>query len=189
MMHNVQTSHNKQFFYIVIGLLLVCFGGCAGPSFQQDYRPETDFGQLQTYSWRNVSSTFPMLDQHILQQLADHHLAHQGFVKVTEEADMLLDLTLLTQTKTDSSSGVGISIGVPVGRSGSIGLGGGRSIPSTKQEGVLVLDITRASDHTLIWRGTGEGIPIKRLSQPGSETLNTALQKLLAQFPPQNQSE
>jgi len=187
MMHNAQTPVAGYLFYAVIGLLFMCISGCAGPRFQQDYRPETDFSNLQTYSWRKLSSTLPLLDQHTLQQLADHHLAHQGFIKVSEEADMLLDLTLLTQTKTDSSSGIGISIGVPVGRSGSIGLGGGRSIPNTTQEGVLLLDITRRSDNTLIWRGMGEGIPMKHLSPQESEKLNAALQKLLAQFPPQHQ--
>jgi hypothetical protein len=187
MICNAQTISNVRFIYPLLLLLALLSSSCAGPTIQSDYRPDTEFAQLKTYSWRKVSSTVPTLEQQYLRQLADQQLAAQGFIYAENNADMLFDLTLLTQTSTGSSTGIGMSIGLPIGNSGSIGLGGGKSVPRQKEEGVLLLDITRRADNSLIWRGTAEEIPLKHLSLQQTEKLTAIMEKLFAQFPPQKQ--
>lgn len=171
---------------IRLSLLLFAFlvYGCASTKYNQDFKPETNFSQLKTYDWRNTSSIIPGVNAQQIQRLADIQLTNQGFTRNENNPDMLLDMTAVSRISTGSSTGLGLSIGLPIGRYGSVGLGGGKSVPNDKQEGVIIVDITESLNNQLIWRGSAEGMPMKDFSLQSEAKLAAALSKLLSQFPP-----
>lgn len=172
---------------IRFSLLIFSFiiGGCAAPDYQQDFKPGTDFSQLKTYNWRKLSSEIPGFNTQQLQTLADSQLLSQGLSRTETDPDLLIDMTIVTRISAGASTGVGLSIGLPIGRFGSIGVGGGKSLPNDKQEGIIIVDFTEATSNQLIWRGSAEDIPMKDFSLKGEEELSAILNKLLSQFPPQ----
>jgi hypothetical protein len=52
------------------------------------------------------------------------------------------------------------------------------------QEGILILDVIRASDKELIWRGWATGV-IENPKEAGKK-IDEAVRKILNQFPPKN---
>lgn len=170
---------------ITVRLSLLFFAcimyGCSSTKYHDDYRPDTDFSQLKTYQWRNVSSEIGGVTSPRLQQIADAQLSAQGFVLTESAPDMLFDLTLVARTSTGSATGIGLSIGLPIG-GGGIGLGGGKSVPNEKMEGVLILDVTKAMNNLTLWRGTAEGIPMNNFSLKAEDKLAGVVAKLTQQF-------
>lgn len=167
-----------------LALLLLATFGCANTKYSQDYRPATDFSSLTTYNWRNISSEIPGITAEQLQRIDDPQLLEQGYTRTDSNPDFLIDLTVVTRVSTGSSTGLGLSIGLPVGRHGSIGVGGGKSLPNDKEEGVILVDITKSQTNALIWRGSAEGIPMENFSLRAESKLAAVLDKLFKQFPP-----
>lgn len=168
--------------WLVLLAFIMC--GCASTRYNQDFRPGTEFSDLKTYNWRNISSEIPEVTDERLQGLADKQLLSQGYLRTDNNPDFVIDVTLVTRVSTGSSTGVGLSIGLPIGRHGNIGLGGGKNVPNDKQEGVILIDATNSLTNTLIWRGSAEGIPLKDFSLKEEDKLANVLNKLFNQFPP-----
>jgi Domain of unknown function (DUF4136) len=164
----------------LIGLL----GSCANVKYVNDYKSDTDFSGLKTYNWRAVDSTINGLDATRLKQLANWQLQAQGFQFATDNPDMLIDLQTFTRQSTGGGTSIGIGLGLPVGNSGSIGLGTSQLLNKNKQEGVIVMDITKASSTQLIWRGNAEKIPLKQFNLKSEPQLSAVMARLVAQFPP-----
>lgn len=173
----------KAVLCLFFAALLMAVSGCSSTKYHDDYRPDTDFSHFKTYQWRNVSSEIDGISAQRLQQLADDQLAAQGFSRTEGTPDMLLDLTLVTRTSTGSSKGIGLSIGLPIGRHGSIGVGGGKSIADDKREGVLILDASDSMNNRAVWRGSAEGIPMSNFSLKSEQKLAAVVTKLIQQFP------
>ena len=168
-------------FAIVAALL---FSGCANVHYANDYKSGTDFNNLKTYSWRAVTVDIGGTDPALLERLADNQLAAQGFVRTHDKPDLLLDMQVFARQSKGGNSSIGIGIGMPIGRNGSVGLGTSQLLNRGKQEGVMLIDVTRASDNTLIWRGSAEGIPLIQFSLSAEQKLGATMAQLLGQFPP-----
>lgn len=184
---NVQlasTAKLNSFLHFSLLALVLFIGGCASTKYNQDYKPGTDFAVHNTYNWRNANSEIPGVNAQQIQRMADNQLTGQGLNRTESNPDLLLDMTIVTRISTGSSTGLGLSIGLPVGRHGSIGLGGGRSLPNDKQEGIIIIDITDASTNNLIWRGSAEAVPLKYFSLSSEAQLAAVMNKLLSQYPP-----
>ena len=169
-------------FWFLALVLIMC--GCASTKYNQDFKPGTDFGGHGTYNWLNTSSDIPGVSAQQIQRQADTQLASQGFSHTESNPDLLFDMKIVSRISTGSSTGLGLSIGLPIGRHGSIGLGGGKSMPNDKQEGIIIVDITDASTDSLIWRGSAEGVPLQYFSLSNEAKLAEVLRKLLSQYPP-----
>lgn len=170
----------------LIGLSLLLIAACASNNFEQDYRPETDFSpDWQRYAWRGGQSQVPGVSQQQLLQVAERALAEQGYEKDEDNPELLLSLSAVTRAATGGGRSVGLSIGLPVGSRGAVGLGGSRNLDNEKMEGVLILDVTRAEDHELIWRGSAAGIALKDFELARQAQLQQTFHKLLAKFPPE----
>lgn len=169
-----------------IAWLAACLvlSACSSAKYQQDYKSGTDFSQLKTYSWRSAEVQIPGTSGNYMQGLIDDQMRSQGYQKLQANGDMLLDLQGFTRVSQGGNSSIGIGIGLPIGRHGSIGLGTGQVIGRGKQEGVLVLDITRASDTTLIWRGNANGLTLSYFKLNAESKLRESVRQLLVQFPP-----
>jgi len=172
--------------WVRLCLLFLVFAtsGCVSTKYSQDYNPETNFSNLKTYDWRTSSSEIAGVDHQLLQQLADQQLARQGYTRTADEPDLLLDMTVATRTRSDSSTGIGLSVGIPLGRHANIGVGGGKSLPRDKQEGIILVDVSMRETNHLIWRGNAEGIPLKDFSLGAEQKLADILRQLLSQYPP-----
>ncbi len=168
-------------FALVIGILL---SGCSSVHYANDYKADTQFNNLKTYQWRAVTVDIGGTDAALLTRLADKQLTAQGFIPSENQADLLLDLQVFARQSQGGNSSIGIGIGMPVGRHGSVGLGTSQLLNKGKQEGVILVDITRASDNTLIWRGSAEGIPLIQFSLSAEQKLGGTMAQLLGQFPP-----
>ena|SRR5690606_31374239 len=176
---------SKLLFSSLILFLSLILGACTNVRYGNDFKSETDFSPLKSYSWRGVSVDIAGIEQAALQQLADAQFAAQGFVRTHSNPDMLVDMQVFSQVSRGSNTSIGIGIGLPVGRNGSIGLGTGQTLGKGKQEGVIVIDITQATNNNLIWRGTAEGIPLINFSLKAEQALGETFTKLLRSFPPQ----
>lgn len=175
---------SHRFYALLIIVTALAFSGCANIHYANDYKSGTDFNGLKTYHWRAVTIDIGGTDQALLERLADNQLASQGFVRSQDKPDLLLDMQVFARQSKGGNSSIGIGIGLPVGRHGSIGLGSSQLLNKGKQEGVILIDITRASDNTLIWRGSAEGIPLIQFSLSAEQKLGATLAQVLTPFPP-----
>lgn len=166
-------------------LLSLVFTGCASsPKVQQDFKSGTDFRGLKTYSWRSADVAISGANSAYIQGMMDDQLLLQGYIKVRENADMLLDLHGFTRASQGGNTSIGLGIGIPIGRHASIGLGTGQSLTKGKQEAVLMLDITHATTNNLIWRGSAEGLSLSYFKLNAESKLRGYIKALLAPFPP-----
>lgn len=180
------TIHSATRIRPLLLLALLLLSACASTRYEHDFRPGTDFSGLQTYIWRSSDVQIPGVDIERLQSLADDALQAQGLVRDPLAPDLLLSLNAFTRQATGGSRGVGLSIGVPIGRSGSVGIGGSRALPpAERQEGVLVLDVTQARTNELIWRGTATGISLEHFKLSEEDKLRRIVERLSQQFPPE----
>ncbi len=151
----------------------------------QDFKEGTNFQQYKSFSWHNFSSDINGTDQLAIQNQIDQLLVQKGFKKVDANADVILDLNIIKQRNTGSGSGVGLSIGLPLGRHGSIGLGGSQLLDGgDKMAGLIILDITAQHTGQVIWRGSADAVPMTYFFARNQSQLQSILHDLVNQFPP-----
>lgn len=169
-------------------LVLLFVTGCATKNkVTQDFKPGTDFRSYKTFNWHNFSSDISASNQIAIQREVEQQLSQQGFQLVanTGAADLVLDLSIIKQTASASNTGVGLSIGLPIGRSGSIGLGTSKLLGNDdKYAALIILDITAQATNQVLWRGSAEDVPLDHFSLRNEAKLNSVLANLTKQFPP-----
>lgn len=170
------------FVLCLFGLLSACG---TSPRYAQDYKSGTDFSNLKTYTWRSLNVEVAGTPDVFIQRLVDEQLQLQGFARVADQADLIVDMQVFSRISAGSNTSLGIGIGVPIGNRGSIGLGTSSPLGRGKEEGVMVIDLTHASTNTLIWRGNAEGIPLIQFKLGAEQKLRDSIAKILAPFPPQ----
>lgn len=168
--------------------------GCSGIEVSQDYNPTTDFSKLSSYGWQydtqpeteNVRLDNPLVDARIRAAI-DRILTANGFQKVSAvDSDFLVSYQTTIQPRVTSNN---VSGTVGFGR-GSRGRYGGAAISTSPRirefdEGSIVIDVTDAKTMDLVWRGTAT-YEVKQHATPEAttESINAAVDKILAQFPP-----
>lgn len=177
---------NARVYVLLTLVVTFLLSGCASVHYANDYKSDTQFNNLKTYHWRAVTVDIGGTDQALLQRLADNQLAAQGFTLDKNQPDFLVDLQVFSRQSRGGNSSIGIGIGMPVGRHGNVGLGTSQLLNKGKQEGVILVDITRASDNALIWRGSAEGIPLIQFSLSAEQKLGDTMKQLLGPFPPKS---
>ena len=168
--------------------IILLLNGCATNNrVSQDFKPGTDFSAVKTFAWHNVSSQVTNIDNVSIQRTIERELTLQGLQLVSSNPDVVLDLNIISQKSTASKTGLGLSLGLPIGNSGSLGLGTSKLLgQDNKQEGLIILDITKQASSQVIWRGTAEAVPLTYFTLRNEAQLNKVLQNLLAQFPPKD---
>jgi len=185
----------QKYSRFVILTMLFVFWGCSTLKVSQDYDLKANFSGLKTYAWQfethkktgDVRVDNPLLHSRI-RSAVDLFLLEKGYQKVSQGVlDFYVEYKYSVRTKVESDNldgGVGFGIGT-YGRRGGIGISTGGSV-SSYDEGMLVIDIISPENKDLICRGTGT----RRISQHSNpektiKDVNEAVQKILAQFPPQ----
>jgi len=173
-------------------VLLVCGGvllaaGCATLNADYDYDASVDFSKLHTYGWlpRDPGSSTQELTVKRIQNAVNSKLQAKGLTLTSDNPDFLIAMQLSGKTTYGGSTGVGASVGIPVGRAGTISVGGGKSKPHEKTEGTLVLDFVDAKTQSLVWRGTATAaVQPKTSPEEQQERINKVIAEMLSRFPP-----
>lgn len=177
-----------------ISLALTCFAvslvGCSTFRVSTDYDPQTDFQQLQGYSWLATvrqPGDDPRLHNSLVdarvRAAVDRELAAKGYSKAGgSSGNFVVTYYLGLQDKIDVRT---IHTGYGYGY-GSWYHGTGReTMVDQYEEGTLLLDILDAEGGDLLWRGSASA----RVSESSSpeereKRIQDAVAAILAEFPP-----
>ena len=130
-------------------------GGC-GTTINHSHDPATNFGPLKNYTWAPGSPIYSQnsLVETNVQFVADPLLEKKGFKRTTANPDLVI-MVKLDNYPYGSAEGYELRM--------------------------LALNVYRADGQTLIWRGTASG---SISTDAASDDLNSAVQAILAAFPP-----
>jgi hypothetical protein len=176
---------NRGMGFAVAVLMML---GCAVPvTVLYDYDTQAEYASLRTFSWMPAEGSGAADDLLVrkIRRAVDAQLQAKGRTEVTENADFLVAMRYSGKTVYGGSTTVGASVGIPVGRAGTISVGGGKSRPREKRQGELVLEFTDAKTKALVWRATAEA-EMRPAASPEEqqERINKVTAKIFENFPP-----
>lgn len=173
---------------------------CSSLQVSSDYDDKADFSSLQSYNWLpapKIESGDPevqydsLLGQRV-KSAVETQLAAKGFRRQTEKADVLVTYHVavdqqVSVTYLNELYGYGPGWGPSYRRRMlHYGYPGRDVMVSEYQQGTLIIDIVRASDKQLIWRGTASDEVYPDMSMEAREKrVREAVEKIFAQYPPQ----
>jgi hypothetical protein len=133
-------------------LTAMVVGGC-GPSIKYAYDAGTGFPELKTYQWAASSGIYRLdpLLETNVQFLADKNLSRKGLTRKSEKADLIVWMNYEAEYN------------------------------QTFQLRMLTLNIARADNREMVWRGTATG-DIK--TDAASKDLAEIVEGILSNFPP-----
>ena len=146
---------NSVFCLVVsaaVVLTAMVVGGC-GPSIKYAYDAGTGFPELKTYQWAASSGVYRLdpLLETNVQFLADKDLGKKGLTRKTDKADLIVWMNYEAEYN------------------------------KPFQLRVLTLNIARADNREMVWRGTATG-DIK--TDAASKDLEEIVEGILSNFPP-----
>jgi hypothetical protein len=147
---------NSVFCFVItaaVTLTMAFLGGC-GPSIKYAYDSRTSFPELKTYQWAASSGIYRLdpLLETNVQNLTDRDLGNRGLTRKAEKADLIVWMNYEVEYS------------------------------QTFQLRMLTLNMARADNRELVWRGTATG-DIK--TDAASRDLEKIVAGILAHFPPQ----
>jgi hypothetical protein len=174
-------------------LLVICIAmaGCATPlAVTSDYDTAVDFTALKTFDWMPATGNAAG-DELLVKKFrntVDAQLKAKGRTMTADNPDFLIAMELSGRTTYGGSTAVGMSVGIPVGRAGSVSVGGGKSKPREKKEGVLVLGFLDPKSMSLLWRATATAeVKGSATAEEQQQKISEVIAAMLAHFPPQKQ--
>lgn len=170
-----------------IALLLFGLSGCASSQINYDYDTAANFDALKTYAWMpaggNAASDELLVKK--IRTAVNSELQGKSRTETAENPDFLIAMQLSGRSVQGGSVGAGVSVGIPVGRAGTINVGGGKSKPVEKIEGTLVLDFVDAKTQSLLWRATAVEVVRGKDDPDGQQRrVNEIVGEMLSKFPP-----
>jgi hypothetical protein len=162
--------------------------GCATPlAVTSDYDTSVDFAALRTYAWLPATGN-AAADELLIKKIrntVDVQLQAKGRKLNADNPDFVIGMELSGKTTYGGSTGVGMSVGIPVGRAGSVSVGGGKSKAREKKEGTLVMDFLDARTRSLVWRATAtDAVNPSASPEEKQRKIDEVIAAMLAQFPP-----
>jgi hypothetical protein len=134
-------------------LAVVIVGGC-GTAIKYSYEPRASFPELKTYQWAKANQVYrqdPLLEANV-RFLADSDLERKGLTLKTDKADLFIWMGYEFDYNNYSY-----------------------------ELRMLTLNISRADNNELVWRGTAAG---GMRTDAASGELKKAVEGILANFPP-----
>jgi len=176
----------KHLAWVTLPLLIILLG-CSPLQVNYDYDTATNFDSLKTFTWLpatgNAASDELLVKK--IRNAIDNELQAKGRAEAPGNPDFMIAMQFSGKTIQGGSVGVGASVGIPVGRAGSINVGGGKSKPVEKLEGTLVLDFIDAKTQGLVWRATAvQAVRGKDDPEGQQRRVNEVIAEMLSQFPP-----
>lgn len=167
-------------------LLAVLFlASCSSVQVNTDYDSSVNFNEFKTYAFMkdgvdkiNISD----LDKKRILKAIDEQLAAKGYTK-SDNPDLLINL--FTDAKqvvnVNTYGGWGYGMYRPWGWNPWM-MGPGYQSVSTSTQGILFIDVLKASNKELIWQGKGTGYLTNKQSKK-EERINEFVAKVLETFP------
>lgn len=176
----------------IVALALAAAVACASSSavsVRSDRSPEADFGRYATYTWataplgggewpaRNDRTAFDWK----VRGLVDEQLAQKGYVRgAPGQADLLVDYRVSTEEKELNDTFGEYAQYRSAG--GSQGLG--EAWVQGYREGTLVVEVSDAATHRLVWYGSATAVVNPSLRD---QRMPDAMQRVFAGFPSRGQ--
>lgn len=166
--------------------LITVFYSCATTQVSHDYDSSANFSTYKTFAWLQKSQERsgdtridnPLIDARV-RAAVDKTLTSKGIKKISgDSADLYVDYDLSLEKIFDLQ---------PMRGSISFGGIGIRSTGASEyEEYTLVIGVNDAKTRKPVWRGWAT-CRVKEQTTPEqtTETINKAVEKILAQFPPQ----
>ena len=181
----METSMLRVRWPIVL-FLVTAFYSCATPQISLDYDSSVDFSRYKTFGWLKASqekSGETWLDNSLIdervREAVEKNLASKGYKKVPgDSVDFYVVYHLSMGKMFDTQPVRGhISIG---------GIGITSRGATGQEEGLLLIKVNDAKTGETVWRGLSAcGVKEQLTPEQTTETINKAVEKILAQFPPQ----
>jgi len=151
-------------------------------------------GAYHTYAWlAQPEGGDPRVNNDLVAtrviNAVDEALSAKGYAKVQRGADFLVGWHLSLQGKVDVTT-VNSYYGYGYGRwrRGGVAVAQNTRVREY-DEGTLIIDIVDAASNELVWRGSAQGeVHAQASSEERSERVRSAVQKVLADYPPQPSS-
>lgn len=169
-------------------LILSALTGCTSISVYVEHDPAEAFAGFSSYRWATPTRTVvgdphtddPILDARI-RYIVDAELAARGYRRLADgDVDFLVGYHASTEEKTQTWA-----LDDYYGYSKYSRYGRGRSTVYTYEEGALILDISTADTHRLIWRAWARAVVNPTDSQEQRDAvLADAVRKMFDKFPP-----
>ncbi len=175
----------------IASLLIACLAGCA-PAIKvtQDYDPAAQLTGLRTWAWQpgvRQASGDPRLDNSLLnarvKAAIEKGLADRGYATAAdpEAADFTVAYHLAIDKKLDART-IYTGYGPYRGWAG----GGTQTVVDQYDVGMLIVDFIHPASDAVVWRGSAQSrVNETRDPEERQALVQAAVDKLLAQFPPQ----
>jgi hypothetical protein len=158
-----------------------------------DWNPESDFTAFQTYAWKPNSMGGGGIDQLTdsrVRAAIEADLNGKGLRKVAlAQAALAVGYQITTQDQTDYTT-MTTGWGGGWGRYGR-GWGGGMATSTTTANtytnGTLIVGLFDTKTQEVLWHGSGTAkLHENRSPEDRTESINSAVAKILEKFPPSN---
>lgn len=162
---------------------------CSTVRVNADYDDTANFTTFKTYGYLKGGidkAEISDLDKKRILHAIDTEMAKKGFTK-SETPDFLVSIFTEANKQVNVNNWGGYGgwgWGYGWGWGGPWGWGGGYQSVSTQTEGTLYIDVIDAGKKELVWQGIGTGVLTKNRDKK-QEKINEFVQKIMAQFPPQ----
>ena len=178
-------SPRKVLFFLLVPCLFTL--GC-DLSTSVDYDREADFSQVSTFGWTGKQNpeVNDLVHNRIVNALRSN-LEAKGLREVDSNPDVFVtyygdhdEQTIIDTNHVGYGYGAGWGWG---GGMGMAGMGSSTTTVRTYKEGTIIVDIYRAEDKQLVWRGTVTGT-ISDNPQKNEKNIGKGITKLFEKFPP-----
>ena len=177
----------KPIILLAVLLLISIAPGCSPVKVQFEYDPAEDFSAYKTFDFMPVP---PEVAVHLralqpAQNAVTKQLEAKGFEGTADNPDLLIAIhTRVTAEMATQDWGCDYPRWA-LSNEGTEARGGCQVNVYQKTEGRLILDVIKAEDRTMIWRGIAErAIPADRNAEDLDKIVSGVVAKVLKSFPP-----
>jgi hypothetical protein len=166
--------------------MTVLLAACSGISTSTDYDPAANFSSYGTYAWTSSGGTSTDdLTNTRIKSAVDATLATKGLSKVDSGGDLAVAYQVTTaERSTYNTVSTGWGGGYRYGWGGA-GMGMTTTTEQNYTEGTIILAMFDQGTKNLVWKGSASGtVDPGKSPQERAETIQSAVDKMLKDFPP-----
>jgi len=167
-------------------LLLLFLSSCSSVRVNSDYDKNADFSQYKTFAFQKSGidkAEISDLDKKRILRAIDNEMIKKGFTK-SETPDLLINIFTKEREQVDVNQ-YNSNWGYSWRWGWDPFIWGGQTTVTSTTEGTLFIDIIDARKKELIWQGEGNGYLTKAFQEKEAR-INEFVEKILAQYPPEN---
>jgi hypothetical protein len=182
----MKSTPSRKTKTLLLAFMLTALAGCEF-STNVDYDPDADFAAIKTYAWaeQNHPEISDLMHKRIIQAV-DEQLQAKGLSQTQSDPDVYVTYHGDDDERTviDTTS-YGYRYSPRWYHRG--GVSAATTQVRTYKQGTLIVDIYRASEKQLIWRGTITGT-ISDNPQKNAKNISKGTEKLFKEYPPKKKS-